>query len=67
MATSRSGVGRSLVDNLTCRDFVTSQPDIAKRLQPKYEPQTGMNMSDIRMNTSDTLWHTYLSQEIFPI
>ena len=54
LAFGRSGVGSFLVENPTCGDFTTAQPIVIKHLLPRYEPQTGYNLSDIRITTTDT-------------
>ena len=54
LAIGRSGVGSFLVENPTCRDFMTAQLNEINHLHPRYEPQTAYNLSDVRITTTDT-------------
>ena len=55
MAVGRSGVGKFLDKNPTCRDFTTAHSNENNYLRPKYEAQTVLKLSDIRILTTDIL------------
>ncbi|VDB85948.1 Bgt-20955 [Blumeria graminis f. sp. tritici] len=55
MAIERSVVSKFLVKILTRKDFKTVQLNDTNLPQPKYEPQTGSNLSVIRVKTTDKL------------
>ena len=42
-----------LVENPICRGFTTAQLNKINHLHPRYEPQTGYNLSDVRITTTD--------------
>ena len=54
MAIGKSGVGSFLVENMTCRDFTTTQLNEINHLHPRYELQTAYNLSDVRITKTDS-------------
>lgn len=54
LAIGRSDVGSFLVVNPTCRDFTTAQLYEITHLHPRYKPQTGYNLSDVCITTTNT-------------
>ena len=67
LAIGRSGIGSFLVENPTCGDFSTAQHNKINHLHPRYEPQTGYNLSNARITITDTIKILFLfSGKSFP-